>query len=330
MNTYNFSNLDYDTRILLENLQKNPIPPCHTLSPKEVRNLLSNFQNNVHIKITKLPAKIERYFIPNDINGGNGKISIHIYRPINSAADKDLPVIMYLHGGGWTIGDINTHDRLIRELANGTHAAVVFVNYSLSPEKKYPTALEEIYTTTKWILENGNKLGLNSSCLAVFGDSAGGNLAAALTLLAKERGGPNIIFQVLSSPVTDANFNTASYIEYQDGYFLTREDMKWFWNNYLPKNINRKEPTISPLQASNDQLKGLPPALILSAENDVLRDECEAYAKKLMAAKVQTTAIRYIGTIHDFIALNILADSQPSRTAIDQVTNMLKKYFKTE
>ncbi|MDX1372806.1 MAG: alpha/beta hydrolase [Nitrososphaeraceae archaeon] len=327
MNPHNFSKLDYDTRIFIESLQKNPIPPCKTLSLQQVRNVFSNFQKDVQIKKTKFPVKIERYFVPDDINEYNDKISIHIYRPIVSGADKDLPVIIYCHGGGWTIGDIDIYDRLVRELVNGTSAAVVFVDYSLSPEKKYPIALEQIYTTAKWISENGNQIGLNSSRLAVFGDSAGGNLAAALTLLAKERGGPNIIFQVLFSPVTDVNFETSSYIEYQDGYFLTREDMKWFWNNYLPKNVDPKEPTVSPLQASIDQLKGLPPALIVSAENDVLRDECEAYAKKLMEAKVQTTAIRYIGTIHDFIALNALADSQISRVAIDQATNILKQYF---
>ena len=329
MNTYNYSNLDYDIRIFLENIQKNSIPPCYTLCPKEARKLFSSLQLDIdNNKITKHPANVESHFIPNDINDSLGnKIPIYIYRPSHSTTSKSLlPVVMYFHGGGWTIGDIDTYDRLIRDLVNGTNVAVVFVNYSLSPEVKYPTALEEIYTATKWISENGKILGLNSSRLAVAGDSAGGNLAAALTLLAKERETPSIIFQVLLCPVTDStNFETSSYIEYRDGYLLTREDMKWFWNNYLPNDTNRREPTISPLQATNEQLNGLPPALIIVAENDVLCDEGEAYAKKLMEAKVPTTAIRYIGTIHDFMALNVLADSPPSKEAINQVTTMLKK-----
>ena len=159
---------------------------------------------------------------------------------------------MYTHGGGWVLGGFDTHERLLRELATGAHAAIVFVNYTLSPEAKYPLSLEEAYAATKWISENGQTLNLDSSRLVVAGDSVGGNMATSVALLAKERGGPPIIFQLLFYPVTDANFDTPSYLEYQEGYFLTRESMKWFWDNYASNDTNRKEPTVSPLQASID------------------------------------------------------------------------------
>ena len=189
---------------------------------------------------------------------------------------------MYFHGGGWVLGGFDTHERLIREITNSAHTAVIFVDYTRPPEVKYPIPLEEAYAATKWISENGQTLNLDSSRLAVAGDSVGGNMATAVALLTKERGGPSIIFQLLFYPVTDANFDTASYISYQEGYFLTREAMKWFWNNYLSNDTNRKEPTVSPLKASLEQLSGLPPTLIIVGENDVLRDEGEAYAHKLM------------------------------------------------
>ena len=160
---------------------------------------------------------------------------------------------MYFHGGGWVMGGFDTHERLLRELANGAKAAIVFVEYTRSPDAKYPIPLEEAYIATKWIAKNGSTFNLNSSKMVVAGDSVGGNMATVVSMLAKERNGPPIIFQLLFYPVTDANFNTASYLAYQDGYFLTREAMKWFWNNYLSNDTNRREPTVSPLQASLEQ-----------------------------------------------------------------------------
>jgi acetyl esterase len=232
---------------------------------------------------------------------------------------------MYFHGGGWVLGGFDTHERLLRELANGADAAIVFVSFTPSPEAKYPIPLEEAYTATKWIAENGQTLHLDSSRLAVAGDSVGGNMATIVALLAKERGGPPIAFQLLFYPVTDANFDTPSYLKYQEGYFLARETMKWFFDNYLLNDTNRKQPTVSPLQASIDQLSKLPPALIIVGENDVLRDEGEAYAHKLMQAGVNTTAIRYLGTIHDFVMLNPITDTPAVRGAIDQASQTLKK-----
>jgi acetyl esterase len=223
------------------------------------------------------------------------------------------------------LGGFDTHERLVREFANKANVAIVFVNYTRSPEAKYPIAIEEAYATTKWVAENGKSINVDASRLAIAGDSVGGNMAAAVTLLAKERRGPKIAFQALFYPVTDANFDTQSYNTLQEGYWLTREGMKWFWNNYAPNNATRKEPTSSPLQASIDQLRGLPPALVITEEFDVLRDEGEAYAHKLMQAGVPVTATRYLGTIHDFMMLNAISDTPAVRGAIDQASELLKK-----
>jgi acetyl esterase len=214
---------------------------------------------------------------------------------------------------------------LVREIAIKANVVVVFVNYTLSPEGKYPIALEQAYATANWVARNGQSINVDSSRLAVVGDSVGGNLTAALTLLAKERGGPSIKFQVLFYPVTDANFDTPSYEKYEQGYWLTREGMKWFWNNYTSKETNRKEPTVSPLQASKEQLSGLPSALIINGENDVLCDEGEAYALKLLEAGVRVTAVRYHGTIHDFVMLNAITNDPAPRGAIEQASHMLKQ-----
>ncbi|HEX5573934.1 MAG TPA: alpha/beta hydrolase, partial [Nitrososphaeraceae archaeon] len=221
------------------------------------------------------------------------------------------------------------HERLVREIANKANVVVVFVNYILSPEAKYPTALEQVYAVANWVAQNGQSINVDSSRLAVVGDSVGGNLTAALTLLAKERGGPSIRFQVLFYPVTDSNFDTSSYRKYAEGYWLTREGMKWFWNNYTSNETNRKEPTVSPLQASIEQLSGLPPGLLINGENDVLCDEGEAYALKLLRAGVRMTAVRYHGTIHDFVMLNPITNDPAPRGAIEQASQMLKQVLST-
>jgi acetyl esterase len=282
--------------------------------------VLSGLQASIPVK--KLPADIENRTI---LGGPNGtEVSIQIVRPPNNN-NKTFPTIMYFHGGGWVLGGFDTHERLAREIAIGAHATVVFVNYTPSPEAKYPVPLEQAYAATKWVSENGQTINVNSSHLAVVGDSVGGNMAAAVSLLAKDRGGPKIKYQVLFYPVTDANFDTPSYTAYQDGYFLTREAMKWFWDNYTSNQTNRKEPTVSPLQASIEQLRGLPPALIINGEFDVLRDEGEAYAHKLIEAGVPVTGLRYHGTIHDFVMLNPLADTPATRGAIEQASQMLNR-----
>jgi len=315
MSNFDYSTVEQKTLKFLESLQG---PPLYTLTPNDARAVLSGLQSK---SVQKLPAEIDDHTIP---NGPKGEIYIKIVRP-PGRKNENLPVVMYFHGGGWVLGGFDTHERLLRELANGAHAAIVYVNYTPSPEAKYPIPIEEAYSATKWIAENGQTLNLNTSRISVAGDSVGGNMATAVAMLSKARGGPTIDFQLLFYPVTDASFDTDSYIKYQEGYFLTREAMKWFWNNYLSNDANRKDPIVSPLHASIEQLSGLPRTLIIIGENDVLRDEGEAYAHKLMQAGVPTNAIRYLGTIHDFVMLNAITDTPAARGAIDQASHVLKE-----
>jgi acetyl esterase len=317
--SHTYDDIEQKTRTFLESLQEQGGPPIYTLSPKEARAVLSNLQASNPVAM--LPADIESRTIP---GGPNGQISIHIVRP-KGDRDKTLPVVIYTHGGGWVLGGFDTHERLVRELANKANAAIAFVNYTRSPEAKYPVAIEEAYAATKWVAENAKSINVDASRLAIAGDSVGGNMAAAVTLLAKERSGPKIAFQALFYPVTDAHLDSQSYMELQEGYWLTREGMKWFWNNYTPDNTTRNEPTASPLHASIDRLKGLPPAFVITEEFDVLRDEGEAYAHKLMQAGVSVTSTRYLGTIHDFMMLNPIADTPAVLGAVDQASEMLKK-----
>jgi acetyl esterase len=319
-----YGELEQNARALLNDLKEQGGPPIYTLTPEKAREVLSTLQASVPVQ--KLPADTENRTIP---DGPDGKdVSITIVRPSNSGHEI-LPVVIHIHGGGWVLGGFDTHERLVRELANKANVAIVFVNYTPSPEAKYPIALEQAYTATKWVAQNGKSINVDPSRMAVLGDSVGGNLTAALTLLAKERGGPTIRFQVLFYPVTDASFDTASYMKYEQGYWLTREAMKWFWNNYTSDQTNLKGPTVSPLQASIEQLSGLPPALIINGENDVLCDEGEAYALKLLQAGVRVTAVRYHGTIHDFVMLNAITDDPAPRGAIEQASQMLKLVLST-
>jgi acetyl esterase/lipase len=235
---------------------------------------------------------------------------------------------MYLHGGGFVLGDRQDWDRLLRDLAHAADAAIIFVEYSRAPEVRYPVAIEEAYAATRWVAENGREISVDSTRLAVAGDSAGGNMVAAVTLLAKQRGGPKLDFQVLFYPNTDASFSSESYMQFASGYFLSREDMEWFLDQYLPDKTRRTEPTATPLNAPLEQLTDLPPALVITGECDVLRDEGEAYARKLIHAGVRVTATRYLGTIHGFITLNPLANTPAARSAIAQAGNALRQAFK--
>jgi acetyl esterase/lipase len=307
------------TRAFLDTLNAQGGPQLYELSVEEARKVLTSAQA---IQVPKLPADIEDRSIPIE---SLGQISLRIIRPKGSTSV--LPVVMYFHGGGWVLGDANTHDRLVREIANGADAAVVFVNYTRSPEAKYPVAIEQAFAATKYVAENGRALHLDTTRIAVAGDSVGGNMAAEVTLLAKERGGPNIIFQILYYPVTDANFDTPSYQQFATGHFLTREAMKWFWNHYLPDEGARKQATASPLRASVNHLRWLPTALIITGEFDVLRDEGEAYAHKLTEAGVHVTAVRHLGTIHDFVMLNALAGTPAVRSAITLTNDYLQMAF---
>jgi len=291
-------------------------PPIYTLSPADARSVLVHVQA---IPVGKPGAKIEDTAFP---VGPTGSVPVRIVRP---ACTVDvLPAVIYIHGGGWILGDRNTHDRLVREIAVDAGAAVVFVDYDRSPEARYPVAIEQAYAAACYVVDHSTDLRIDPSRLAVAGDSVGGNMAAALTLMARQRRGPRFAFQVLFYPVTNADFDTASYTRFADGPWLTKRAMQWFWDAYLPDPAGRKLPTATPLNASLDELAGLPEALVVVDENDVLRDEGEAYARRLSDAGVRVTSTRYNGTIHDFVMLNALADTPATRGAIAQAVGALR------
>jgi acetyl esterase len=254
--------------------------------------------------------------------GPTGEVQITVYRSAGSVGD--LPVVLYTHGAGWVFGDVHTHDRLVRELTTRAEAATVFTSYSLSPEARYPIAIEQIYTALEWIANDGAAHGLDPERIAVAGDSVGGNMTAAITIMAKQRGGPRIAGQLLYYPVTDASFDTGSYHQFATGYWLRRDGMQWFWDQYTTDPAQRAEITASPLRATTDDLAGLPQALVINGEADVLRDEGEAYAAKLRAADVPVTSVRYNGTIHDFVMLNALRDTYAAKAATAQGGEFLR------
>ena len=291
-------------------------PYLFDLGPVEGRKTVDQVQAG---NIEKPDVDVEDSTIP---GGPSGQVSIRILRP--KGASGRLPVILYTHGAGWVFGDAHTHDRLIRELSAGTGAAVVFTNYSLSPEARYPTAIEEIYTVLEWAAAHGADSDLDNSRIAVVGDSVGGNMTAAITLMAKHRSGPKLAAQVLFYPVTDASFDTDSYHQFAEGYFLRRDRMQWFWDQYTTDENQRNEITASPLRAAANDLAGLPNALVITGEADVLRDEGEAYGRKLREAGVEVTAIRYEGIIHDFVMLNALRGTNAASAAIAQAIAYLR------
>src|SRR3954470_11294691 len=291
-------------------------PYLFDLGPEKGREVVDDVQSG---EIAKPDVDIT----DTTVSGGPlGAVSVRILRPRGSTGR--LPVIVYTHGAGWVFGNAHTHDRLIRELAVGANAAVVFPNYSLSPEAKYPTAIEECYAVASWVARRGAERNLDPTRTAIAGDSVGGNMSAALTLLAKQRGDVSFVQQVLFYPVTDASFDTDSYHQFAETYFLRRDAMQWFWDQYTTDPAQRAEITASPLRASLDELAGLPPALVITGEADVLRDEGEAYAAKLRAAGVPVTAVRYQGIIHDFVMLNALRGTHAAAAAIGQAISTLQ------
>ncbi len=308
--------VDPPTRKFLDALAAQGGPPIYTLTPVAARQVLAGAQAGGD---RGPPADIQETTFP---GGPTGHVAIRIIRP--RGAVGAVPVILYIHGGGWILGDKDTHERLVRELAVGAGAAVIYVDYDRSPEAEYPVAIEQSYAALLHIAENAGLLKLDAARLAIAGDSVGGNMAAAVTLMAKKRGGPRIAFQLLFYPVADADFDNGSYTEFADGPWLTRAAMQWFWDAYLPDKARRTEPTAAPLRASLDQLRGLPPALVITDQNDVLRDEGEAYAARLAEAGVPVTAVRYNGTIHDFVMLNGVADTPAAKGATAQAVAALR------
>jgi acetyl esterase len=291
-------------------------PYLFDLGPVEGRKVVDEVQSG---DIAKPDVDDAWVTVP---GGPTGEVRARIVRP--AGAEGVLPVILYIHGAGWVFGNAHTHDRLVRELAVGARAAVVFPEYDLSPEARYPVAVEQNYAVARWIVTEGARHGLDAARIAVAGDSVGGNMSAALTLMAKERGDVPLVQQVLFYPVTDAAFDTGSYRQFAEGYFLRRDAMRWFWDQYTTSERERAQITASPLRAFADQLTGLPPALVITAEADVLRDEGEAYANKLREAGVPVTAVRYQGVIHDFVMLNALRETRAAEAAITQAIVTLR------
>ncbi|MGW0229916.1 alpha/beta hydrolase [Actinopolymorpha singaporensis] len=295
-------------------------PYLHDLPPEEGRAVVDDVQSG---DVDKPEVFDQWVTVP---GGPTGSVRVRIVRP--PRARGLMPVIVYVHGSGWVFGNAHTHDRLVRELATQANAAVVFPEYDRAPEARYPVALEQCYAAAQWVCAQGALQGLDSSHIAVAGDSVGGNLAIALTLLAKQRGDVRFVAQVEFYPVTDAACDSASYQEFAEGYFLRRDAMRWAWDQYTTDEEERSLITVSPLRARLDDLRDLPPALVITAEADVLRDEGEAFAVKLRRAGVPTTAARYAGTIHDFVLLDALRETGAARAAVAQAATMLREHLK--
>jgi acetyl esterase len=305
--------LDHTNQALIERLRAHAGPPIYSLTPDEARNELVRMQSGFRPDTLVTDSKV---------NSGSRPLRLRTIRP--RSASNDAPCIMYFHGGGWVVGDFTTHERLMTELAAGANALLVYVDYDRAPECRYPVAVEQAYAATCYFAENAQEFGVDAARLAVAGDSSGANLATVTTLLAKARSGPKIAGQLLFYPPTSAELESCSHREFADGPWLTRATMQWFWDQYLPDRSERNESSASPLLASLQQLTGLPRALIITAEFDVLRDEGEAYGRKLMQAGVDVVSTRYNGTIHDFMMMNALADAAPTRAAVAQAVDFLK------
>ncbi len=303
--------LDPALKTLLDAMAASGAPGLDSLPPVEARVMFDNMplpRREIAV------ASIENRKIP----GPAGEIPVRIYRPEGAGVK---PVLVFFHGGGWVIGSLDSYDATCRELCVGAGCVVVSIDYRLAPEQRYPAAADDCYAGARWVAANAASLGVDARRLAVGGDSAGGNLAAVVSLMARDKGSPAICFQLLVYPVTDADFTTASYVQNAEGYLLTAKSMKWFWDHYTPSAAQRREAYASPLRAAD--LSGLPPAWVCTAEFDPLRDEGEAYAKRLQQAGVSTTLTRYDGLIHGFISMGLVAPR--AQLAVDEAFAALRK-----
>ncbi|MBD3885059.1 alpha/beta hydrolase [Phormidium tenue FACHB-886] len=290
-----------------------------TLSPLEARQVLVDGQASVKVDLSGIEESEKT------ITADGYTITLNIVRP--EGVKGILPVFMFIHGGGWVLGDYPTHKRMVRDLVVLSGFAAVFVNYTRTPDAQYPQAINEIYAATKWVAEHGEEIGVDGKNLAVVGNSVGGNMSTVTTLLAKEKGGPHIKLQILFWPIVDADFETDSYHQFGDKRFLTVPAMKWMYDMYIADPEKRKDIYASPLRATVEQLKGLPPALVVVAESDILHDEGIAYGRKLDEAGVDVTVVQYNGMIHDFGLLNGLAELPATRSLFVQAAAELKKYL---
>ena len=306
--------LDPQAQKVLDAMAALNLPPTEQMTPAEARESMRS--RTAALGPSEDVAKVADHTVP----VAGGAIAVRAYTP---AGTGPFPLFIFFHGGGWVIGDIETHDGVCRSLANASGAVVVSVDYRLAPEHKYPVAAEDAYAATLWVAKEAARLGGDASRIAVGGDSAGGNLAAAVSLMSRDRNGPAIALQALVYPVTQYGLDTRSYRDYADGYLLTRNAMRWFWDHYLARPEDGAQPYASPLSAKS--LEGLPPALVITAEFDPLCDEGEAYGAKLRAAGVPVTITRYPGMIHGFIRMLNAMDK--ARAARDEIAAALRKAF---
>ena len=306
--------LDPQAKALLDMLVAAGGPPIEEMEVPAVRQMYLDMRPPT---IGAAVARVEDRRIPID---DGATIGARVYTP--EGGDGPFPCVVYLHGGGWVIGDLETHDHLCRALAKGAGAVVVSVDYRLAPEVRFPAAADDCYAATRWVAANGAELGIDPQRIAVAGDSAGGNLAAVVAQMARDRGGPQIAFQLLLCPVTDYGFDTASYRENADGYLLTKNAMVWFWHHYLAEPAAQgRDPRASPMRA--ESLAGLPPAHVVTAEYDPLRDDGEAYAARLREAGVPVTQRRYEGQIHNFYAMGHVLER--GAAACDELCLVLRR-----
>ena len=303
--------IDPQAQRVMDQIAALNLPPRHTLTPDEARQ---QFETRMALMP---PGEPVRHVADRRVPAAAGEIPARIYTPEGGGP---FPVLVYFHGGGWVVGNIQSHDPTCRALANAAGCIVVSVDYRLAPEHKFPTAAEDAYAATRWVAENARAIGGDPERIAVGGDSAGGNLAAAVCLMARDRGGPALVYQLLIYPVTDYNFTTASYRENGEGYLLTTKDMVWFWRHYLRDERDGGHPYASPLRA--EDLSRLPPALVITAEYDPLRDEGEAYAERLRAAGVPAVCSRYDGVFHGFFAMPTMLDK--AKQAIQEAGDALR------
>lgn len=307
--------IDPQVRLFLADLNKDSSAFWELPQPQP-QEILTALQN-------KTPVDISGVTITDRTITQDGRtVKLYIMTPQEVTGKPG--VLFFIHGGVWIVGNFQNHQRLLRDLVLGSGQIGVFVEYTPLPEAKYPMQLEECYAALKWVAAHADEFGADGNRIAVAGNSVGGQLTAALTLVAKDRNGPKISCQVLLIPATDASVDTESYHEFATGRFLPRAFMKYGWDLYAPDEKTRNNPYVSPLRASDKELKGLPPALVITAENDPLRDEGEAYARKLKAAGVTVTATRYNGMIHDFVLLNAIHDVSGVRAAIQQASDAIR------
>ena len=310
--------IDPQIRSFLAKINKDSSPFWELPQPKP-QEILSELQSQTTVDMSGVTTT-ER-----TISQDGRTVKLYVMKPAQVSSNPG--VLFFIHGGVWIVGNFQNHQRLLRDLVVGSGQIGVFVEYTPLPQAKFPTQLEESYAALKWVSEHAQELGADGSRIAIAGNSVGGNMTAALALMAKDRNGPKISYQVLLIPATDASVDTPSYHEYGTGRFLTRAFMKYGWDLYAPDAKTRDNPYVSPLRASANELRGLPPALVITAENCPLRDEGEAYARKMKDAGVTVDAVRYNGTIHDFVLLNALRDVPSTEAAIDQINAGLRQHL---